>query len=164
MFKKAHPQQDMASRSVCEASSSCTPHPVNMCLTARSLTQDTMVLQQPWHCEQCIRLPLWLTLLVSHQSYIEHIISVPLVCLHEAQINKKLAISFLASALQETPLPKRAFTGTFTGPLSLSLSGGVPAPGLVGPNKLLDGAWGLLGANWLNLEQDVTWNQAEEEH
>lgn len=135
--KKALPQQDIASRSVCEASPSCTPHPVNMCLTACSLAQeDTMALQQPWRCEQCTLLPLWLPLLVSHQSYIEHVVSVLLVCLHEAQMNKNLAISFLVSALQEPPLPKRAFTGMFTGPNR------VPAPGLVGPKKKNPG-WGL---------------------
>lgn len=105
-LKKALSQQDMASRLVCDASPSCTPHPVNMCLTARSLAQeDTMALQQPWHCEQCTLLPLWLPLLVSHQSYIEHV-SVLLVCLHEAKMNKTLAISFLVSALQEPPSPK----------------------------------------------------------
>lgn len=30
------------------------------------------------------------------------------------------------------------------------------------PENLLGGAWGLLGADWVNLAQDVTWNPAEE--
>lgn len=152
----------MASRSVCEASPSCTPHPVNMCLTARSLAQeDTMALQQPWHCEQCTLLPLRLPLLVSHQSYIGHVVSVLSVRLHEAQMNKNLAISFLVSALQEPPPPPPRQKGSYKNVYRARPS---PCSRVGWTKKLLDGAWGLCDANWLNMEQDVTWNQEEEEH
>lgn len=61
------------------------------------------------------------------------------------------SISVLSTA--PATFSKRLFTGTFTGPKSLSL---LENTTLLALEILLGGVWCFLGTNWLNLEQDVS--------